>query len=132
MKCPEFEPMPKRFLVWDKGLKKFYEDSNGIVSSGGVGWLAEFLNNCGRPQELLEVVQFTNHFDKDGGEIFEGSIVENCQGWKGVVRQYKGQWAVDYVKVAPVGAWQLLYDITNHIVVVGHVFSNPELLEEEK
>lgn len=123
-----FHPMSKRFMVWDKGLNKFYEDSNGIVSGGGIGWLTEFLNNCGRPAELLEVVQSTNLFDKDGKEIFEGGIID-----------YDGDGAALGVVVFIDGQWQLKDKYGNlmflkgapHQKLIGHILSNLELLEEK-
>ena len=126
MKSIDFQPMPKRFMVWDKGLQKFYEDSNGIVSSVGLYGIVEFLNVCGRPLEQLEVIQSTNLFDKDGKEIFEGSIVDyNGDGTAlGVVVSIDGQWQLKdkngnlmFLKGAP------------HQKLVSHILSNPELLE---
>lgn len=131
MKCPVFEPMPKRFLVWDKGLKKFYEDSNGNVSSGGSGWLAEFLNTCGRPQELLEIVQSTNLFGKDNKEIFEGSIVENEDGDRGLIVYRRGAFGIQWVDPA-YEPYALDEVVTTAYEVIGHMLSNPELLEEEQ
>lgn len=124
-----FQPMPKRFMVWDKELNKFYEDSNGIIFGGGIGWLAEFLNNCGRPLELLEIVQSTNLFDKDGQEIFEGSIM----AWgsdTGVVELYKGKWTFHVVS-DHFDVYHELYPNADMVKAIGHILSNPELVEEK-
>lgn len=127
-----FQPIPKRFMVWDKCEQRFHR----LRSEEG-SW--KYVLDIWEVQCLLErldqteviICQSTNLFDKDGKEIFEGSIVENDKGWKGVVTQYKGQWAVNYIDVTPVGAWQLLYDIKNNVKLVGHILSNPGLMEEK-
>ena len=127
----KFQPMSKRFIVWDKELQKFYEDSNGIVSSVGLYGLAEFLNICGRPLEQLEVIQSTNLFDKNGKEIFEGSIVENHFIGKNGCVYYDEDvagWRILYKD----GTWDDLYYVRSDIATVGHILSNLELLEEHK
>lgn len=125
-----FRPTPKRFMVWDKGLKKFYEDSNGIISGGGIGWLTEFLNSCGRPLELLEIVQSTNLFDKDGKEIFEGSIVKWLDSktgiglGEGIVRIQDGMTFIERPSYDLYPDWD---EEKENLVLVGHILSNPEL-----
>lgn len=133
----KFQPMPKRFVAWDKYQKKWItkflmpstdnEESNdwtcpltlGIDSKGKKNWL----NN-----DQLIICQSTNLFDKDGKEIFEGSIVDyNGSGEVlGVVVSVNGQWQLKdkngnlmFLKGAP------------HQKLVGHILSNPELLEDK-
>lgn len=69
--------------------------------------------------------QFTNLFDKDGEEIFEGSIIDydDDSAMLGIVVNVDGQWQLKdkngnlmFLKGAP------------HQKVVGHILSNPELL----
>lgn len=130
----KFQPMPKRFMVWDKGLNKFYEDSNGIVSGGGICWLTEFLNNCGRPIELLEIVQSTNLFDKDDNEIFEGSIVRGqvfddpkTRIFGVVIYRQQAFWIMN---AGETHGEPLLKFYERELEVIGHILSNPELLEK--
>lgn len=54
-----FQPMPKRFMVWDKGLNKFYSGSEGKPYIFDIWSLIEFLNNSQRYPEQLEIVQST-------------------------------------------------------------------------
>lgn len=134
-----FQSMPKRFIAWDKyrndWVTKFLMSSTddkesddwtcpltlGINSKGEKDWL----NN-----DQLIICQSTGLFDKDGKEIFEGSIVENGHRWRGIIVGYKGQWVVNY-KIPTPEMWHLLYDIKNCIKNIGHILSNPELLEDE-
>lgn len=131
MSVTNLQPIPKRFMVWDTVDKEFFI----INSKFKVATLEDLVNEFKyNPKSLSQciIIQSTNLFDKDGKEIFEGSIIENDQGWKGIVLQYKGQLVVNYDKLTPVGVWQLLYDIRSNIKVIGHVLSNPELLEERE
>ena len=130
-----FQPTPKRFIAWDKHKKdwvtKFLmpstsdEDSDdytcpltlGVDTKGEKNWL----NN-----DQLIVCQSTNLFDKDGKEIFEGSIVE----WGsdiGAVELYKGKWTFHIVD-EPFDVYHELFPNADMVKVVGHIFSNPELL----
>ena len=133
-----FQPTPKRFIAWDKHKKdwvtKFLmpstsdEDSDdytcpltlGVDTKGEKNWL----NN-----DQLIVCQSTNLFDKNGEEIWEGSIVDyNDDGEAlGIVVGVDGQWQLKdkngnlmFLKGAP------------HQKLIGHILSNPELLQEEE
>ena len=122
-----FQPMPKRFMVWDKGLNKFYSGSEGKPYIFDIWSLIEFLNNSQRYPEQLEIVQSTNLFDKDGKEIFEGSIVSNgeCRAvcvWDNSNAEFDFEMVKggDQVK-----SW------LNEYKIIGHILSNPRLLEEK-
>lgn len=137
----DFQPMPKHFMVWDKKQNKFYSEllPNGkyrmIFGIWDMGWWLD---------EALEddniIIQSTNLFDKDGKEIFEGSIVE--AGWDrnyglgeielhalGFVKQVGDGFCIkasemrdgEYLSIMGIG--------TDNIKVRGHILSNPELLE---
>lgn len=141
-----FTPMPKRFIAWDKDrndwVTKFLmpstddEESDdwtcpltlGIDSKGEKDWL----NN-----DQLIICQSTNLFDKDGNEIFEGDIIKYNPDrirpteadsvltvyWH---REYAG-FAVNYKDEIC-----MLEGIGRYCKVIGHILSNPELLEKKK
>lgn len=138
----KFQPMPKRFMVWDKGLSKFYAGSDGKACVFDIWSLIEFLNNSQRYPEQLEIVQFTDLFDEDGKEIFEGDIVtvENnidkfglAAGRSYVVDYRQGGWCLQPILNYTAGTnkkgWAL-YD-GQCVKIIGHILSNPELLEEK-
>lgn len=133
----DFQPIPKRFIAWDKHWKKwvpkFLMPSTDDEESGnwtcpltlGRRGQAKWLNN-----DQLIICQSTGLFNRDGEEFFEGSIIESTGGWRGVVVQYKGQWVVSYITPTP-QSWRLLYDTLNSIKIIGHVLSDPNLLKKE-
>lgn len=91
----------------------------GVDTKGEKNWL----NN-----DQLIVCQSTNLFDKNGEEIWEGSIVDyNDDGEAlGIVVGVDGQWQLKdkngnlmFLKGAP------------HQKLIGHILSNPELVEEK-
>lgn len=76
----DFQPVPKRFMVWDKETKAFWYDFGGqnliFESEIRLGlWLANRKEVHGLDLNRFIIIQSTNLFDKDGNEIFEGSIV---------------------------------------------------------
>lgn len=129
-----FQPMPKRFMVWDEKGRKFVRGINGhFLNWREIANLVEpSIWDCAvELDEVVErftIVQSTNLFDKDDKEIFEGSIID-----------YDGDGAVLGVVVSIDGQWQLKDKYGNlmflkgapHQMLVGHILSNPELLQED-
>ncbi len=127
-----FQPMPKRFMVRDKlggrWLYSFDDDDAHEYTIFDITELDEILDENGCSWDEVIIVQSTNLFDKDGKEIFEGSIVDyNDNGdMLGFVRQHEGQWYLEnkygnllFLKGVP------------HQKMIGHILSNPELMEEK-
>ena len=84
------------------------------------------IEEYGYSYEDVVIIQSTNLFDKDGKEIFEGSIVE----WGsdiGAVELYKGKWTFHIVD-EPFDVYHELFPNADMVKVVGHILSNPELL----
>lgn len=132
-----FQSMPKRFMAWDKETKEFWYDLGGynLVFEDEIRlglWLANRKEVHGLNLDRFIIVQSTNLFDKDGKEIFEGSIVE-FEGNKHIVINANGCFIIDSPKLGIIETtWDLLwrYDRLN-MKVIGHILSNPELLEEK-
>lgn len=125
---PYFYATPKRFMLWDKRLHKFYSGSEGKPYVFDIWSLIEFLKNSQRYPDQLEIVQSTNLFSEDGEEIFEGSIVENESGDIGVIEFENSQWIIDWRNDKFVN---YRFDRTDaaYCKCVGHFLSNPELVE---
>ena len=82
---------------------------------------------CGIPYTDFDLVQSTNLFDKDGKEIFEGSIVP----WNedtGVVEWRNGKWVLP-VTTSAFSVYHELGPNADMVKVIGHILSNSELVE---
>lgn len=119
-----FQLMPKRFMVWDK------EDKDWLFG-GKIFTIQDLVSEFGRVPlifETCEVVQSTNLFDKDDEEIFEGSIVRDFDGEIGVV-YYDSQEGQYWAKFSNGDSTAM--DSPGIMKVLGHILSNPELMEEK-
>jgi len=130
-----FQPMPKRFMVWDEKGCKFVRGINGhILNWREIANLVEpTIWDCAveldEVAERFTIVQSTNLFDKNGKEIFEGSILREPDDSISVV-QYDGDEGMYRTKCENV-----LDDMVcggEYFEVIGHILSNPELVEENK
>lgn len=130
----DFQPVPKRFMVWDKETKAFWYDFGGqnliFESEIRLGlWLANRKEVHGLDLNRFIIIQSTNLFDKDGNEIFEGSIVycESDDEYGYVEYDHdEGKYMVIVDNIAS--------DFScggDYYGVVGHILSNPELLGSE-
>ncbi len=125
----DFNPMPKRFMVWDK-------EDDAWLFNGKIFTIQDLVNEFGRVPlifETCEVVQSTNLFDKDGKEIFEGSIVEDEFNETLGYVYYESKvcaWRIKFNDSEEDDGWTL-ENSTNVLKNIGHVLSNPELLEEK-
>ncbi len=119
-----FQPMPKRFMVWDKKYKKFLTAPMEIwqIVMHFRNRYHQLYDDNGNSRYIF--FQSTNLFDKDGKEIFEGSIL--CKGGKNyLVISQDGKYMCASVPQSSLKA------MAKYGVVIGHILSNPELLEEE-
>lgn len=130
----DFQPMPKRFMVWDKRKGKFCANVNNYKGIFGLVELCVFLMrqaDNGRPYSDFDLVQSTNLFDRDGNEIFEGSIInayechnfgngDNERDFDGVVVNHKGCWSV-YSWNGVDELMQPLYELLpEHTTIISH------------
>lgn len=137
-----FHPMPKRFMVWDKPNGQFLTISDAYpkcqISEGEqksvvfslqdlIALFSEVLYYDNRDDYI--VCQSTNLFDKDGKEIFEGSIVRDFDDAIGVV--YYDLEDGEYRAKSTNGDSFELAESSCDLKVLGHILSNPELLEDE-
>lgn len=120
-----FQPMLKRFMVWSVKLGEFLTGQEAHKFLFYKFVKSEPSGVCELESTDRHIIcQSTNLFDKDGKEIFEGSIVDYDGDGEllGVVVSIDGQWQLKdkngnlmFLKGAP------------HQKLVGHILSNPEL-----
>lgn len=123
-----FQPMPKRFMVWDKKYEKFLTVPMEIwqIVMHFRNRYFQLYDDNGNSRYIF--CQSTNLFDKDDKEIFEGGVID-----------YDGDGAALGLVVSIDAQWQLKDKYGNlmflkgapHQKLVGHILSNPELLKED-
>lgn len=134
-----FQPMPKRFMVWDTETKSFCGSRHNELAIYDMDELADFMSihrTLGdTPMDRFMFCQSTNLFDKDGKEIFEGSIVKGkvfddpkTRILGVVIYRQQAFWIINTEETH---SEPLLKFYEKEIEVLGHILSNPELLEEK-
>ncbi|EIY5795353.1 DNA-packaging protein [Enterococcus faecium] len=127
--------MIPRYRVWDKQTERMHivsgiDFNDGLVSSvniwhEGWPWVLE-------PDEIV-LMQSTGLKDKDGGDVYQGDIIRCTRGCPHEViwlEKYGGTF------FGGMPAWYLSglsngYAWTGREEVIGNIYENPELLEEQ-
>lgn len=135
-----FQPMPKRFMVWDTLHREWvvpydHEEKNVPYVYDMHELMCRLsLTKIGVRSGQYVICQSTNLFDKDGKEIFEGSIVKWLDSktgiglGEGVVKVQDGMTFIGRPSYDLYPDWD---EEKENLVLVGHILSNPELLEEK-
>lgn len=127
-----FHPIPKQFMVWDTKTRSFCESKNNTNGVFDLIELATFIilhAETGRPHTDFVFIQSANLFDEDDEEIFDGSVIRDFDDKIGVVyydMEEGGWWA----RATNEDAWSLVD--ASEMKVMGHILSNPELLERTR
>lgn len=124
-----------KFRAWDK-IEKFMIDMGNLKD-------IEFVGRSGsRKWEQLEPMQFTGLLDKNGKEIFEGDIMtatDHVKETKNRVVKWTDQNGAYFV-ISNSATEKIKWDdcLTEDRIqtfgykVIGSIYENPELLENEK
>lgn len=134
--------MNPKFRAWLKNDKEMIDVDEIHWYDGQVDFIGDAITFMRKANEI-ELMQSTGLFDKNGKEIFEGDVVKTTRffgradeiggfyeyekDYAGVVKMLERAWVIDTGSDA-VFLWS---DIDENLVV-GNIYENKELLEEEK
>ncbi|MCG2493207.1 YopX family protein [Staphylococcus epidermidis] len=126
-----------KFRVWDKEEKKMHKVKTIEFSRRGarIIHLAEVQSNGKgdhkRWHSSVILMQSTGLKDKNGTEIYEGDIVSANHPRLGEFIGFVDN-AIGNFKVRGVGQYEYLSDdLDGTYEVIGNIYENPELLEDE-
>lgn len=113
-----------KFRAWDKEEKRWYDFESGDLDYEGNNPTIAFFNLT----DNLVVMQFIGLKDKKGKEIFEGDKVYVPWNGFGIVKFSYGKFIIK-------GKDGKTTDLSTHwdtCEVLGNIYENPELLEDQK
>lgn len=130
-----------KFRAWNKKLKKMFKIGQITIEKGSWNYEPEGREYIGMSlpyQPSFILMQYTGLKDKNGKEIYEGDIVY-CQTKYG-----KAKAKIEFFNGKFVAYWNSVithpknglcikyYDINTKFEVIGNIYENKELLEENK
>lgn len=137
----DFQPMPKRFMVWDSWHDEWLHPYSDLDNDEPYIFdLYEMicrlnLVKLSVKEGVYKICQSTNLFDKDGQEIFEGSIVKGKVSDDSQTRIFGvviyRQQAFWIVNAKETHSEPLLKFYEKEVEVIGHILLQPGLLEEK-
>ena len=119
-----------KFRVWDKKGKKWYKDSEVVISGGGQAYfIDEFSQLLCFPIHHIGIQPFTSFKDRSGKEIYKGDILSDTMDTGFSKHTVRG-----IVEKDKYGAWIFgsgyVYDFDGQCEIIGNKLENPEILEE--
>ena len=122
-----------KFRAWDKRRQQFHWGiSNVCLTLGGnLMWQFGFKSPDFLDKEEAEdyvLQQYTGLHDKNGEEIYEGDIIRDNEK-----KNHKVLWDSSLYGWSPFGChipWSV-GSLPKHFEVIGNIYENPELVEEE-
>lgn len=118
-----------KFRAWDKENEEMYDVAMIDVETGEVAYTDHPTGyNADALLEQVELMQYTGLKDKNGKEIYEGDVIKaESRLWQADFKDgcFVG---VDFKNVA----WDELVNIGyGETEVIGNIYENPELLNNE-
>ena len=129
-----------KHMIYSDGRDYKYRSSvyDFVLNKDGklvCAWQEDYDDSCGFPAEnrgdLDNLMQFTGLLDKNGKEIYEGDVVR-CRDTYCEVQEFTG--VVDFADAS----FRIRDDAFTHyrwqdyeVEVIGNIYENPELLEQQ-
>ena len=121
--------MIPKFRVWDKNNKKMLGWKElDLTKELGEDEITIFepTGQFAQPMYFYETMQSTGLKDKNGTEIYEGDIIRGLYD-TGIIGY---EWVRAEVKYDLLEGFQLAQFDLNSIEIIGNIYENPELLED--
>lgn len=126
-----------KFRAWDKKCNEMFKDTFAITESGQV-IIVEQESVFDTPDYVftddLIIMQSTGLFDEYGKEIFDGDILHTPDNELAKVfwNDDLAGWFVDFLyEIAELSEVADIQSNRSICAIVGNIYENPELLEEE-
>jgi len=118
-----------KFRIWDKTTKEMIFTE----SRDSFDWIPVAQNN----EFLYGLMQYTGLKDKNGKEIYEGDILIPLKPsgvWidKPIEVQFKEDTEKPCGECSPTYGWNIYSSMANEFEIIGNIYENTELLNEEE
>ena len=126
--------MIPNFRAYDSGsLSRMYQPDEVMVGNGDI-WIIDEDSVAGEwiVNNDIHLMQSTGLKDKNGKEIFEGDILGTKDGLLNGVVEYRsdlGMWTNSLIRY---NNFERLCNIAGDREIIGNIYENPEILEDNK
>lgn len=125
--------MIPKFRVWlpDPDVERMLRVKGLVFESDKTRCICGYAYDFYLEDEDATIMQSTGLFDKAGQEIFEGDIIGTKDGLLNGVVEYRedlGMWTNSLIRY---NNFERLCSVASDRKIIGNVFENPELLEED-
>lgn len=126
--------MIPKFRAWDKNTADVVDIKTiDLEKDGSIGCLVDYSGINLDVSECI-IMQSTGLKDKNGVEIFEGDIVKtlgaDLEVTFSTIKFEEGAFCVDYKDLGT--EFVFLYFVDSPLEVIGNIYENSELLEEQR
>lgn len=123
-----------KFRAWDKAEKEMFmpdtENNNENFFAGFVNGVLRCSESQYDEDDDFILMQYTGLKDRNGREIFEGDLVNNEDNETAVIIYETGSFLLQYPD-SPLDFDSLFDFQDDRLEIIGNIYQNPELLEEQ-